>query len=409
MFKTFLFSFCLFYLGSGNVRCTGGGISHPPNQSSPELLITPGMNLTQINNVISQASFGDTVNIESGTYTIDGKINMVPGVTLNGISSTKPIFDATSQSDRLFEIVYETTNVSHCTFQNIAFYNIKMKFDPTTHYAIQNIVFDNCLFDYGKRAPGTDEKSSQNDGYIVYLYIKDSSIKNCTFLRREGNDGRGVYNKYTENNIIEYNNWGGSDPSVTGFFVTALNERGTNTIIRNNTIVKHPTWAPLAHQDHGIYALDFNGVTITDNTISGWPANGSGGAVKARNGQNLTITNNTMETSGVLLYTYSTDKIQQHLKNVVIKDNKINIWHNDGTAGIYLGIGYYTNANYQNEYSIRIEGNTITNGYCVAKNNKINADGFSTSGGGFYNNTCSEIHIKLGMSHSDNNATIVEY
>ena len=194
-----------------------------------------------------------------------------------------------------------------------------------------------------------------------------------------------------------------------GFFVTALNERGTNTIIRNNTIVKHPTWAPLAHQDHGIYALDFNGVTITDNTISGWPANGSGGAVKARNGQNLTITNNTMETSGVLLYTYSTDKIQQHLKNVVIKDNKINIWHNDGTAGIYLGIGYYTNANYQNEYSIRIEGNTITNGYCVAKNNKINADGFSTSGGGFYNNTCSEIHIKLGMSHSDNNATIVEY
>ena len=145
MFKTFLFSFCLFYLGSGNVRCTGGGISHPPNQSSPELLITPGMNLTQINNVISQASFGDTVNIESGTYTIDGKINMVPGVTLNGISSTKPIFDATSQSDRLFEIVYETTNVSHCTFQNIAFYNIKILCKyllPFPHHIMSNFLLN---------------------------------------------------------------------------------------------------------------------------------------------------------------------------------------------------------------------------------------------------------------------------
>lgn len=409
MYKILLLSFSLFYLGSGAVRCNSGNGGSSPPISSPDLLITSGMNLTQINNVISQASFGDTVHIEQGTYVIDGKINMVPGVTLNGLTSTKPIFDATSQSDRLFEIVYKTTQVNHCTFRNIAFYNIKMKFDPTTHYAIENITFDNCLFDYGKRPPGTDEKSYQNDGYIVYLYLKDSTIKNCTFLRREGNDGRGVYNKYTENTLIEHNNWGGSDPSVTGFFVTALNERGTHSIIRNNTMVKHPTWAPLAHQDHGIYALDFNGVTITENTISGWPANGSGGSIKARNGQNLTITNNIMETSGVLLYTYATDKIQQHLKNVLIKDNQINIWHNDGTSGIYLGIGYYTNATYQNEYAIRVESNTITNGLCVAKNNKINETGFSTDGGGFFNNTCLEIHVKAGMHHSGNQAKVIEY
>lgn len=383
--------------------------SLPPPVSRPEFLVANGMSLAQINEVIGKAAFGDTVNIESGTYKIDGRINMLPGVTLIGQTSIKPIFDATSYDSGLFEISYDSANVNNCAFKNLALYNIKMKFVPEVDYAIKNVVFDDCLFDYGKRAPDADSSGATNDNYLLWVKIEDSVIKNCTFLRRAGNHGRGIANKYTRNSIIEHNNWGGSDPNETGYFITAINERGTNTIIRHNTIIKHPTWAPNEYQDHGIYALDFDGVTITDNTISGWPANAAGGAIKARNGQNITIENNKFEASGVLLYIYETNNLQQHLKNVLIKDNIIDMWDTDGTASIYNGIGYWTNTNYQNEYSIRVEGNTIYNGYCVAKNERINVDGFNANGGGFYNNTCLEIHIKSGIHYSDNNAVIVEY
>jgi hypothetical protein len=388
--------------------CAKSPSLEPTHEPDPEQL-KDTVSLAQLNELISLANFGDTVYIEPAVYIINGKINMVPGVTLKGLTSTKPIFDATSKGSELFEILYNSEEVNNCTFKNIAFYNIKMKFSPTTDYAIKNVVFDDCLFDFGKRKPGTDEKSYTNDAYIIFVKIEYSAIKNCTFLRREGNDGRGIQNKYTRNTIIEYNNWGGSDPELTGYFVTAINERGTNTFIRHNTIAKHPTWAPLEKQDHGIYALDFNRVNITSNTISGWPPNGSGGSIKARNGENIIIENNTFETSGILLYVYETSKIQQHLKNVVIKDNKIDIIGGDSSASIYNGIGYWTDTDYRNEFSIRIEGNTIKNGYCIAKTGRINVDGFNANGGGFYNNTCLEIHIISDISHSGNTAKIVEY
>ena len=138
-------------------------------------------------------------------------------------------------------------------------------------------------------------------------------------------------------------------------------------------------------------------------------SNGSGGSIKARNGQNIIIENNTFETSGILLYVYETSKIQQQLKNVVIKDNKIDIIGGDLTASIYNGIGYWTDTDYRNEFSIRIEGNTINNGYCIAKTSRINVDGFNANGGGFYNNTCLEIHIISDINHAGNTAKIVEY
>lgn len=367
------------------------------------------VSLKELNEIISKANSGDTVYLEPLIYTIDGVIQMSPGVILKGKASTMPIFDATAQGSELFEIAYAADDVNNCTFMNIAFHNIKMKFAPEVDYAIKKVVFDNCLFDYGKRRPGTDEKSSTNDGYIFFNKIDDSAIRNCTFLRREGNDGRGVINKYTRNTIIENNNWGGNDPDETGYFVTGINERGNNSIIRNNTIAKHSTWAPLEKQDHGIYALDFDGVTILNNTISGWPPNGSGGSIKARNGQNLVIEDNHFKTSGILLYVYETSKIQQHLKNVMVKNNTIQIIGGDASVAIYNGIGYWTDTEYQNEYSIRIEGNIITNGYCVLKTAAINVDGFNANGGGLYNNACDGIHIKTGLHHLNNNASIVEY
>ena len=393
---------------SGLLSCEKSPTTEPSPEPGPDGLADT-FSLAHLNELISQASYGDTVYLEPAVYIIDGMINMVPGITLKGRDSIKPILDATAQASELFEVTFTNPDVSNCTFMNLTFYNVKMKFTPDTDYAIENVVFDGCLFDQGKRRPGSDEKSYTNDTYIFFLKVEDAAIRNCTFLRRKGNDGRGVANKYTRNTIIENNNWGGNSPDTTGYFVSAINERGTNTIIRNNTITKHPSWAPLEKQDHGIYALDFNGVSISNNVISGWPPNGSGGSIKARNGQNITIENNTFTTSGILLYVYETEKIQQHLKNVLIKNNVIEIIGGDQTASIYNGIGYWTDTEYRNEYSIRIDGNTITNGFCIVKTGKINVAGFNSEGGGIYNNACQEIHIRSGIHCSDNIAQIIEY
>ena len=177
------------------------------------------ISLAELNGMIAKASSGDTVFLEPGVYTIDGKINLFEGIILMGRESTRPIFDATAKTDGLFEIEYTSSEVNNSTFNNIEFHNIKLRFSPDVDYAINNIVIENCLFDYGKRPAGTDEKSYLNDGYIVFIKIEDSAIRNCTFLRRSGYDGRGVINKYTKNTIIENNNWGGEDPTATGYFI----------------------------------------------------------------------------------------------------------------------------------------------------------------------------------------------
>lgn len=391
----------LWLLGFVTVACEASKEQDPdPNPGT--------ISLAELNAMIGNANAGDTVFLEPGVYLINGMINISPGITLMGKTSTKPIFDASAQDNGLFELRYTTAEVNNAAFSNIEFHNIKMRFSPDVDYDIKGIVFDNCLFDYGKRPEGTDEKSYLNDGYIVFIKTEDSAIRNCTFLRRNGYDGRGVINKYTKNTIIENNNWGGEDPNSTGYFITGINERGTNTIIRNNTIARHSSWNELAKQDHGIYALDFDGVEITNNTISGWQPNGSGGSIKARNGQNILIEDNVFKNSGILLYVYETSKIQQHLKNVLIKNNSIEIIDSDGTVSIYNGIGYWTDFTYENEYAIRVEGNTIVNGYCVAQTNRINVDGWNTNDGGFYDNSCIEINIKSGINHAENNAIVVE-
>ena len=93
---------------------------------------------------------------------------------------------------------------------------------------------------------------------------------------------------------------------------------------------------------------------------------------------------------------------------MIIRNNSIDIIDSDGTASIYNGIGYWTDFSYQNEYAIRVEGDTIKNGFCVAKTDRINVEGWNSNNGGFFNNSCIEINIKTGINHADNSALIVE-
>ncbi|MDB0599762.1 hypothetical protein PL373_01070 [Tenacibaculum maritimum] len=157
---------------------------------------------------------------------------------------------------------------------------------------------------------------------------------------------------------------------------------------------------------HIIYAHSFDGLMIKNNTISGWPADGTGGAVKARNGENLTITGNTMNESGIILNVYN-NLPTKYLKNVTIQNNIITLKSGAMADNIYNGIGYWKNTNKANYYekSIRIEGNTLINGFLNISGSHLNITKFNENGGGIYNNKAAKFSIPQGITES-NNTTI---
>jgi hypothetical protein len=225
-------------------------------------------------------------------------------------------------------------------------------------------------------------------------------VTNCTFCRRQNNSGRGVWLKSTTNSKVSNCTFGNG--GTTGYFVTAINDNSeNNSLISNNTLNRNTALnTDLAQTDHGIYAHSFNGVTISGNTISGWPANADGGAVKARNGKYVTISGNTFNNSGILLYEYSNTPLYPYLENVVVLNNQINIDAN--VNDIYHGIGYYRDNTTGTEYSFRIEGNIVPNGTISFAGNNLNVSNFNAASGGVYNNDHGILNLKTGINQTGN-------
>ncbi|MDB0610510.1 right-handed parallel beta-helix repeat-containing protein, partial [Tenacibaculum maritimum] len=165
-------------------------------------------------------------------------------------------------------------------------------------------------------------------------------VELCVFKRRASNSGRGIFVKQSNHTKISKNTFGDTD--ATAYFVTAINDNSTRTLIEENIINRNALWVNEKETDHGIYAHSFDGLMIKNNTISGWPADGTGGAVKARNSENLTITGNTMKDSGIILNVYD-NLPTKYLKNVTIQNNIITLKAGDIIDDIYSGIGYWKN------------------------------------------------------------------
>ncbi|WP_201290788.1 hypothetical protein, partial [Tenacibaculum maritimum] len=191
------------------------------------------------------------------------------------------------------------------------------------------------------------------------------------------------------------------DTDATAYFVTAINDNSIRTLIEENIINRNASWVNKAETDHGIYAHSFDGLMIKNNTISGWPANGEGGAVKARNGKNLTITGNTMNDSGIILNVYN-NLSANYLENVVVQNNTITLagYNND----IYSGIGYWKNTSDTSFYekSIKIDNNTLINGAIKITPSHLNITSFNENGGGVHNNTAKAYFIAAGIDTSGN-------
>lgn len=370
----------------------------PVIQTVANLTIDSGMTLAQMNQVIAAASAGQTVKVAAGTYNITGKIIMKAGVTLMKKTTVNPIFNARNTSTEIYKMSYGT-DLNNCTFSGITFWNIKIYAAGT-----QNLTISNCVFDYGERQAGTDEKW-YGDAYVQYLNANHTTVSNCTFSRRSTDSGRGIWVGAGSVDSKILNNTFGNG-GTTGYFVTAINDNSQSTSLIDGNIINRNAAlnSDNSQTDHGIYAHSFNGLTISGNTISGWPASGDGGAVKARNGENLVVSGNTFNTSGILLYTYVNPTDHQYLKNVKVLNNTINL--PAPTSGMTGGIGYYREAGTTGiEYSVRIEGNQLPNGAInISASNGFNATNFNAALGGIYNNNLylSYLSLPTGVNNSGN-------
>ncbi|MBJ6368085.1 right-handed parallel beta-helix repeat-containing protein [Snuella sedimenti] len=365
----------------------------PSKLSTQTYTITNGMTFSDINAVLDQTVSGDTVVVETGTYIISGQLHLKDGIFIRKQSSTTPIFDAQATSSSQMLQQYYTSNTSDIDIFGIQFRNIRFNIQNAS-----NTKFRYCIFDYGVRKSGTD-KGYTADAYLQLNNCSNMQVRGCVFKRRNGNSGRGIYSVGNTGTDISNNTFGnGGD---TGYFVTAINDNSDGTTISGNTIIRNVAWVNTSETDHGIYAHSFDGLSIVGNTISGWPANSSGGAIKARNGQNLTITGNTMNTSGVLLYVYSNNAANPFLKHVVVENNTINVASADND--IYHGIGYWRNTNDPTfyEYSIKINNNDLPNGR-IKIGTPVDASNFNANGGGVFNNDVGAITLPAGIANSGN-------
>lgn len=363
------------------------------SKTSSVLTITNGMTFSEINTVLNAASSGDTVEVESGTYVITGELAIKSGISIHKQSSVTPIFTAydTSTSEMLEQ--YWSSNNSNVDIYGIQFRNIRINIRNAS-----NTSFRYCIFDYGRREAGTTKAYTQ-DAYIQMYNCDDMLVKGNVFKRRVGNSGRGIYTVDCVDTEIANNTFGNG--GTEGYFVTAINDNSDGTDITGNTISRNASWVDADETDHGIYVHSFNNITIENNTISGWPASGEGGAIKIRNGDGALIQNNTMLTSGILMYVYSSTVDHPYLKNVEIINNTISVA--SAVNDIYHGIGYWRNTSASGFYeeSILISGNCLSNG-TLKISSPVNATLFNNNGGGVYNNDVGTIYLASGINNSNN-------
>ena len=226
-----------------------------------------------------------------------------------------------------------------------------------------------CKFSGGK--PAADKSQFPNTNYIVFqpevlsfegyegyyfpTATDDGEVSGCEFVRSSGFNGQAVAVKRInldneapnmgngrktrpKGTLIEYNVFGGSDPSSDGYFVTAINDGGENTMIQYNTIRrfvdvraassdKATVDAAKADQAHGIHSEGANRSKYLGNVIAGWMPEAAGGAFKLDGSQGIELFDNWMATSGILMYSDMNAENPVPLRDIYIRSNKIYLDH----------------------------------------------------------------------------------
>lgn len=372
--------------------------------------VAAGSTQAQIQAIINSSASGDTISFASGTYNFTSALTLKSGLVVQGNGCT---WNGNNASN-IVKVV-DAASLSNVTINNLTANNVMFRlWGSPGASAVNNVTFSNITFQNGRAESGL----AQIDSRYLQFKATNVTVSACTFLRTSSFPGKCLHLYLAEGMSFTGNKVGTTsstspNPSTHGYFKTAINMNSdsvngglVNATISNNHIYRNTSMAiDSTNCDHGIYAHGFNSLTISNNTISGWPAAATGGAVKIRNGENATVSNNTFIRSGVLMYVYTTG-YYLFLRNVDVIDNTITQDSWDGTPSIHKGIGFWRNygdSTEEAEESIYISGNTITRG-CINIATNTNTDFFNLNGGGVFNNTINTgtIATPAGIDQSGN-------
>ncbi len=362
----------------------GDGQSHPITQSdinnNPQWSESYNVG-DQWDTVAIQESInrGTEVVIPQGDYLIYRRKDAVStenvgfhlrsNVTIRGYGAS-----LRNTKNELLILKHDYSSLPVVAFQNVVvesvnFTNIAFEFYGRSSSNIANIKFYKCGFSGGAADVIQSGHLEHNDHYLKFGHVNGFQVEECSFIRNAGYIGRGIKVFYSQDGWIK-------DSVFSGWLITAINVYGrsddihiTNNNIQRSEAFYNNIGGGFEGEDHGIYVDYVSNIYIEDSFVSGWSDSSSGGSIKARNGDNFTIRNNNFKDSGILLYTYaSTDYPDlQHLKNIFVENNTINIRDAQACTDNYHGIGYlrdFGTASDRMEESITIKGNIVTNG-CI--------------------------------------------
>lgn len=280
---------------------------------------------------------GDVVVIPPGTYrmsspgTFEGTgapnqrslVKFKAGVIYRGTNATF-LGDPASHRYRISE--------SNITLDGIKFENAKLVVggNPNGSF-VTGINLSNLTFVDGIQEDSKG-KNYPSEHQVELLRVQDSTVDALTMSRSTEAPGRGI-NFWKSQNITFKNS------SIIGAYKTGINMgsvdydaatgayantgRNYQITVESNT-VKRTSITP-GIEDHGIYIWGANEITLSKNHVGGWSMSGTGGAIKLRNAENITISDNTFVGSGVHLYTYSPKDNGPVLQNVNVLRNTIEL------------------------------------------------------------------------------------
>lgn len=345
---------------------------------------------------ISKIKANQTVRLANGNYNMtDARIralNKLPnGVTLTSANPRGATLDFSKYKETKNILIRGKKNV---TFNNLHFKNGSVSVANSSGTKITNNKFDG----YGGK-----KMDIINDRIIS---VKNST-GNTTVTGNDinwvnkANNGDGSRNKQGVNksfgnlHAIEIQQQTGksgkttvSRNKISGNLRMGIgynNASGGSVEINNNNINRIPgtpeSTANRKFSDHGIYAHSSKNskVSINGNNVRGWKSDGSGGAVKLKDIQNVQIKNNNFSRSGVLF--------RGGLKNINVSNNTVKNakWGLDFDIGkgdpAPSGVRLENNNLNGSSLSIREKGTIKPAGF----NKSVNAGGKSQPGGVYGN------------------------
>jgi len=317
------------------------------------------------------AAPGSTIVVPAGIYQVSSPLTLKSDIDWQGAGS---VWRNLASAAIVQDYTSELHNVSMIGF---TFHNLVFQFRGAAAGSISDLRFKSCTFS------GATNTADPDAVQFYLVRTSNVTIDTCTFSRNEHDVGRGLSIYKSQDVNVVNSKWqgyyvtaivvaGASYDPITGTFPDE--SRCVGIRIERNTIVRaEGTYL----EDHGIYATGMRDITIANNTISGWSAAATGGAVKIRNGEDIVIRHNRFLRSGILAYTYQEDgSAPEYFKNVSIEGNTIQFESDGLSVANHQGILYWRNFGNPNdghEQNILIRNNTVSGGVLKIHNADLSA------------------------------------